>query len=158
MHEAFAASAAQRLHQRIKDDAAARRGGPKPVRAIRYQVSGFTDQCIDRYLEVTKSTRSSLRKVYSPGMDDTVFSESDLQNPGTVAPSAASVLMKILYLARCIRFDLLHRVCMLAREIPRWTVACDKRLHRLVSYMHTTKDLSLEPFVGDNIADLSVVV
>ena len=75
-----------------------------------------------------------------------------------MAPSAASVLMKILYLARCIRFDLLHPACMLAREITRWTVACDKRLHRLVSYMNTTKDLSLESFVGDQIADLSVVV
>ena len=58
--------------------------------------------------------------------------------------------MKILYMARSCRFDLLYPVCSFAREVTKWNKASDKKLHRLVSYMNTTKDVSLETFVGDN--------
>eukprot|EP00959_Pyramimonas_sp_CCMP1952_P000412 7892-Pyramimonas_sp.AAC.1 len=34
--------------------------------------------------------------------------------------------MKILYLARCCRFNITHPVCMLARKITKWNCACDR--------------------------------
>ena len=70
---------------------------------------------------------------------------------GELAPVAASVLMKILYTARCERFDLLYPVCVLAREVTRWTRACDKQLHRIVCYLLQTLDCNLETFVGDPV-------
>ena len=39
---------------------------------------------------------------------------------------------------------------MLARYVTKWSKACDKQLHRLVSYMKTTRDWNLESFVGDS--------
>merc|ERR1711920_794253 len=57
--------------------------------------------------------------------------------------------MKILYAARMARFDLLRAVASLATEITRWAEDCDRRLHRLVCYIWTTKHYRLVGFVGD---------
>ena len=75
-----------------------------------------------------------------------------------MAQVAAIVLMKILYMARCCRFDLLFLVCALAREITKWTIGCDRQLHRLVCYLNTTKDWNLESFIGDPVESLNIVM
>ena len=61
--------------------------------------------------------------------------------------------MKMLYGARVVRFELLWPICSLARQVSKWNKACDKRLHRLISYVYHTLDHSLESFVGDDPAD-----
>ena len=48
--------------------------------------------------------------------------EDRRRNPGTPHSAAASVVMKILYAARCYRFDLLFQTCMLARCVTKWTL------------------------------------
>ena len=70
-----------------------------------------------------------------------------------LAPSACSMLMKILYGARLARWDLLKVVQLLATRVSKWTLSCDKALHRLVCYIHTTRDLVLTGYVGDNASD-----
>ena len=42
--------------------------------------------------------------------------------------------------ARMVRPDILWAVNILAREVTKWTVACDKRLHKLMGYLLYTKD------------------
>ena len=49
----------------------------------------------------------------------------------------------------CIR-DSIWAVNALARDVTRWTVACDKRLLRLISYMHHSKYKKQVCFVGDH--------
>ena len=51
--------------------------------------------------------------------------------------------MKILYGARVARYDLLRPVRALASRITRWTKLCDKKLHRLVSYINETVNVCL---------------
>ena len=100
------------------EPAADRRGGEthaSHIRAIRYDMEGFVTQCIDRYLEASGSSESSLKTVQTPGLADSSIPSEDYENPGRLAPAAASVLMKILCVARSCRFDLLHPVNMLAR-------------------------------------------
>ena len=58
--------------------------------------------------------------------------------------------MKILYGARFLRYDLLWPLASVARQISKWNKASDRRLHRLVSYLNTTIEYSLESFVGDD--------
>ena len=50
----------------------------------------------------------------------------------------SKLLLKCLYLARIGRPDILWSVNKLARSITKWTKACDKRLNRLISYIHHT--------------------
>ena len=66
--------------------------------------------------------------------------------------------MKTLYCARLLRFDLLWTLCKLARCVTKWTNACDRRLHRLVSYLQTSRDVTLEAFCGDEADKLSLMV
>ena len=63
---------------------------------------------------------------------------------------AARVVLKTLYVARIARYDFMWTVNMLAREVTRWTQACDRRLHRLVQYMHQTAEYAQMCFVGDS--------
>ena len=66
--------------------------------------------------------------------------------------------MKALSGARLVRFELLWPICSSAREVSKWTRACDKRLHRLMCYIHHTPDHSLESFVGDEAQHCHVVL
>ena len=70
---------------------------------------------------------------------------------GRLQPIAAKVLMKILYAARLCRFDLLRAVCHLATFVTKWTSECDRKLHRLVCYIHSTKHLRMIGWVGDKL-------
>ena len=71
----------------------------------------------------------------------------------TLDPIAARVLMKILFAARMARYDLLRAVQGLAARVTKWSPDCDKSLHRLICYIHSTLDYKLKAFVGDKISD-----
>ena len=75
---------------------------------------------------------------------------------GKLQPIAAKILMKILYAARLCRFDLLRSVCSLACDVTRWTETSDKRLHRLMCYIKTTKHYRMYGYIGDAQSDLSL--
>ena len=73
-------------------------------------MKGFLDQCIERYLELAGVREESLKQAATPSMDEHAFSEDDLNTKGALAPVAASIIMKILYMARCCRYDLLYPI------------------------------------------------
>ena len=62
---------------------------------------------------------------------------------------ALKLSSKCLYLARIGRPDILWSVNKLARAITKWTKACDKRLNRLISYIHHTSEYKQYCHVGD---------
>ena len=70
-------------------------------------------------------------------------------NKRTMQPIAASVLMKVLYMARMARYDLLRATCRLATMFTKWTEECDVRLHRLMCYLKQTPHYRLVGYVGD---------
>ena len=55
-----------------------------------------------------------------------------------------------MWAARLTRGDTLWAVNKLARSISKWDVACDKRLYRLICYLHSTREKTLYSFVGDD--------
>ncbi len=61
-----------------------------------------------------------------------------LKEAGVLAPFAASLLMKALYLGRMMRIDLCWTINTLARCITRWTKLQDMQTCRLFSYMAHT--------------------
>ena len=54
-----------------------------------------------------------------------------------------------MYLARIGRPDILWSVNKLARAVTKWTRACDKRLARLISYIHHTSEFKQYCHVGN---------
>ena len=110
---------------------------PRPpdtkVPGVRYDMRGFFEQCIELYCSPAKEEREQLHKVKTPSIDDHNFAPEDFEEPGQLAGDAAEIVMKMLYGARLVRYDLLWPICSIAREVSKWIRACDKRLERLVS-------------------------
>ena len=112
-------------------------------------MTGHVDQCVDKYLELAELRIDQLHPVSTPCMDAHYFDETDLQTKGTLAKVCSRIVLKILYTARMGRPDCLWTVNSLAREVTKWTAACDKRLHRLMCYLHHTREYSQAAWIGD---------
>ena len=119
------------------------------TKAYYYDMSGHATQCVERYLELSNKLPSSLKYVATPSIDDHQLSPEDFTTKGELAPVAARIVLKALYLARMKRADCLWAVNALAREVTKWNVACDKRLHRLMSYIHHTSQWMQKCWVSD---------
>ena len=117
--------------------------------AMQYDMFGYLEQCVDVYLDLANRDETALKFAPTPSLDEGVFTDDDLTEKGTLGSHAAKILMKVLYAARMCRYDLLFAVCSLARSITRWSRACDKRMHRLMSYVHHHKHLMMQSIVGD---------
>ena len=68
----------------------------------------------------------------------TTTSKKKNRNPWENCQVCSQIVLKCLYLARIGRPDILWSVNNFARSITKWTKACDKRLNRLISYIHHT--------------------
>ena len=68
---------------------------------------------------------------------------------GELSKVCSQIVLKCLYLARIGRPDIPRSVNKLARAVANWTRACDKRLARLISYIHHTSDIKQNCHVGN---------
>ena len=101
-------------------------------------MAGHAKKCVERYCELANKTTQQLYKVSTPCIDDHHFIEEEMKSVGELPPVCSQNVLKCLYLARIGRPDILWSVNKLARSITKWTKACDKRLNRLISYIHHT--------------------
>ena len=72
-----------------------------------------------------------------------------MKSVGELSQVYSQIVLKCLYLARIGRPDILWSVNKLARSITKWTKACDKRLNRLISYIHHTCEYRQYCYVGN---------
>ena len=121
-------------------------------------MTGSAASCVDRYLELSGFKRESLKQVATPCIDDHLIDPKDFETKGELTAVAAKMVLKALYLARLARPDLLWTVNTLAREVTKWTVACDKRIHRLMSYIDCTHNHCMTSFVGDRPEDCTLML
>ena len=97
-------------------------------------MEGHAKKCVERYCELANKTTQQLYKVSAPCIDDHHFKEVELKSVGELSQACSQIVLKCLYLARIGRPDILWS----ARAVTEWTKACDKRLCRLISYIHQT--------------------
>ena len=114
-----------------------------------YDMEGHAKKCVERYCELANKTTQQLYKVSTPCIDDHHFKEEELKSVGELSKVCSQIVLKCLYLARIGRPDILWSVNKLARSITKWTKACDKRLSRLISYIHHTCDYKQYCHVGN---------
>ena len=111
--------------------------GNWPV-AWSYDMEGHAKKCVERYCKLANKTTQQHYKVSTPCIDDHHFKEEEMKSVVEMSHVCPQVVLKCLYLARIGRPDILWSVNKLARSITKWTKACDKRLNRLISYIHHT--------------------
>ena len=127
----------------------------KEVNIVEYDMSDFLKSCVDAYCELAKVNVSSLSKVSTPFIGSKVARPvvNEEEPKGRLQTIAAKVLMKILFAARMARYDLLRATQSLASRVSKWSTECDGALHRLVSYIHCSRDLKMRGFIGDKFSD-----
>ena len=121
-----------------------------------HDMEGHVQKCVERYCEVANKKVEQLYRVSNPSLDCHRFRQEELESVGELSEVCSQTVSKYLYLARIVRPDILWSVlkCLylarigrpdilwsvnkLARSITKWTKACDKRLCRLISYIHHT--------------------
>ena len=113
-----------------------------------YDMEGHARKCVERYCELANKTPEQLYIVATPCMDDHQFKEEENGSVGEFYTVWSQMVVKCLYLAR-IRETFLWSVNKLARAVTKWTKACDKRLARVISYIHHTCEFRQHCDVGN---------
>ena len=98
-------------------------------------MEGHAKKCVERYCELANTTTQQLYKVSNPCIDDHHFKEEELKSVEELSKVCSQIVLKCLYLARFGRLVFLWSVNKLG-SFTKWTKACDKRLSRLISYIH----------------------
>ena len=118
-----------RLSDCFRDEKSTPHG--RVVRALRYDMVSFVDQCIDSYKSLAGPDAKPLQRVSTPVLDEsTAWSPPEGEPTGVLRNVALKILMKTLYAARMVRPDILRATCMLARRVSKWCHECDRRFHR----------------------------
>ena len=105
-----------------------------------YDMAGHAKKCVERYCELANKTTQQLYKVSTPCIDDNHFKEEETKLVGELSHVCSQIVLKCLFL---------WSVNKLARSITKWTKACDKRLNRLISYIHHTCECKQYCHVGN---------
>ena len=103
-----------------------------------YDMEGHAQECVERYCELAKEKVDQLYRFSSPFLDDHQLKQEELESVGELSEVCSQIVLKCLYVARIGRLDILWSVSKLASSVTKWTQACDRRLARLISYIHHT--------------------
>ena len=77
--------------------------------------------------------------------------QKELESVWELLPLCSQIVFKSLYFSRIGRPDILLSVNKLARAVTKWSQACDRRLARLISYIHHTGDYRQDCRVGNTV-------
>ena len=72
-----------------------------------------------------------------------------MKSVGELSQVCSQIVLKCSYLARIGRPDILWSVSKFARSFTKWTKASDKRLNRLISYIHHACEYKKFCYVGN---------
>ena len=99
-------------------------------------MEGHAKKCVERYCEFANKTTQQLFNVDTPCTDDHQFRQEEIGSVGRLVKKVCSqIVLECLYLAR-----IGWTVTKLALAVMKWTKACEKRMARLISYIHHTNE------------------
>ena len=112
-------------------------------------MKGHAKNCLERCCELANKSIQQLYTVSTPCQDDQQFKEEEKGSVGELSKLCSQIVVKCLFLAYIGGPDFLWSVNKLARAVKKWTRACDKRLARLISYMHFKSEFKQRCHVGN---------
>ena len=130
-----------------EDDAARVLGllAPKArFRVVYFDMSDYAKSSVEHYMKAANCA-SKLRKADTPfAPPGSLPAADDEPSGGQLSGVASSIVMKVLWLARLARPDLMKATCDLAASVTKWSRNCDRKTHRLIGYIHQTQDWRLK--------------
>ena len=122
---------------------------------MEFDMVDFVRQSCDFYVSLAGKP---LKEAASPFVPEGSITQDEWESRGALTNGASRVLMKILWCARLSRPDILKAIADLTRRVTCWSIADDKRLFRLMSYLWTTREWKLHGRIGDKQEDLKLVL
>eukprot|EP00439_Symbiodinium_sp_Y106_P040047 s1859_g4.t3 len=114
-------------------------------KTLALESADFAKQCVQLYESVASL---AVKPQLTPHLDVSTLPAADDETRGQLIESAARILMKILWLARLSRPDLLVAVTTLASHVCSWSKNDDRRVHSLESRLR--EGASTKPEDGDH--------
>ncbi|CAE7029195.1 GIP [Symbiodinium natans] len=118
-----------------------------------YDMSDYCRNACDLYEQLSGR---KLKEAATPFVAEGSLLTSDWETRGQLSDAASRVLMKSLWLARLSRPDVMKPLSDLTRRVTCWSIADDKRLFRLMCYLHSTPELSITHTMGDEPENLKL--
>ena len=124
-------------------------------RALALETADFAKQCVQLYESVADRT---VKPQCTPHLDVSTLPVADDDSRGQLSDSAARILMKVLWLARLSRPDLLVAVTTLASHVCCWSVNDDRRVARMIGYIARSADYSIIMSIHDPPSELRLAL
>ena len=124
-------------------------------KALALESADFAKQCVQLYESVASST---VKPQLTPHLDVSTLPAADDETRGQLTESAARILMKVLWLARLSRPDLLVTSTTLASHVCSWSKNDDRRVHRLVGYILNSVDHAMILCINDPPSELRLAL
>ena len=124
-------------------------------KALALESADFAKQCVQLYESVASST---VKPQLTPHLDVSTLPAADDETRGQLTESAARILMKVLWLARLSRPDLLVASTTLASHVCSWSKNDDRRVHRLVGYILNSVDHAMILCINDPPSELRLAL
>ena len=89
---------------------------------VHWHTRGFHEQCLERYKELRLKAgggATKLKEYAFPSIDDHQIPSDEYEQEGILSKDAAKIVMKCLYGARFVRFDLLWPIGGPARKVSK---------------------------------------
>ena len=124
--------------------------------AVNFDMRDFVQSAVDNYTQLTGQTQ--LKPASTPFPPEGTLPESGECERGELGDKACSVLMKDLWVARLARPDCQRAITELSTRITKWSRNDDRRLYRLMCYLNSSKEYTLNGHVYDKADDLELVL
>ena len=111
----------------------------------------FAKQCVELYEQLSGK---KVKHFCTPHCDGGTLAGADDQCVGQLSASSAKLVMKLMWLGRISRPDIMVAIKTLPRNITRWSASGDKRAARLVGYITATVDYTPVMRINDPPAKL----
>ena len=121
------------------------------------ELFGFVQQCMDQYCQLVRLNEKYMPLYQTPSIDDHMLTPEDMLANGQLHDVCSRIVLKILWRSRRARPDTYWAVNSFAREVSKWTVACDKRLLRFVGYLRWSKYQSVQMTAGNEPNDFVIM-
>ncbi len=154
----------------------------KKVSVVVYDMERFAQDCVNVFSELSGCEKKNVGAAPTPFIDESKDplpvieeppSSAKAQTapkgahtnggsipkgvaPGQLSHSATKCLMKILYIARFARQDLLRAVGVLTTKITCWDEIFDRKLLRIIKYMNGSLEWRQVGFIGDKLQYLEL--
>ena len=116
---------------------------------VSFGMTDYATDIVNHYKQM--SGIKNLRKATTPFCPDGTLDPKDWESKGELSSQCCSATAKVLWMSGLSRPDTSKPWNDLGKHVSKWSINDDKCLYRLICYINSTVDFTLDSYVGDPI-------